>query len=119
MARTVSVAAPDPNRTDDLDGRLVDGIEALRQRLVQAIRFRYRTWYLARERGLDYELLIGHQITPDLAASTLNGVIREEGAEEVLGLRDIHFELDRPNRVFSYRVMVDTIYGELLIEAGG
>lgn len=114
--RTISVAAQGPGETDDLDGAIVEGIEALRQRIVQAIRFRVRTWFLARNRGLDYDLLIGHRITPEIAAATLNNVVREEGGSEVLGLRDNRFSLDRPNRIFSYYVVVDTIYGPMTLD---
>ena len=117
MATTVSVAPRDPARpqttTEDLDGRLVDGVEALRQRIVEAIRFRFQTWMLNRNAGLNYDLIIGHRIPPALAASVLNNVILEEGGDEVTGLTDIHYSLDRSNRVFNYSVRVDTIYGDL------
>ena len=119
MPRTVSVAPPDPNRTDDLDGQIVDGIEALRQRIVQAIRFRIGTWDFARREGLDYDLLIGHRIPPEIAAAALNATIRKEGRDEVTGLRNVRFSLESSNRVFSYSVTVDTIYGPMQISEGG
>ena len=115
MARTISVAQPSPDRTDDLDGTVVDGIEALRQRIVEAIRFRFGTWMLARNAGLDYGLLIGHQITADLAASTLNEVIRKEGGDEVTRLDNVVYSLDRPSRYFYYAVLVQTVYGPMQI----
>ena len=115
MARTISATALDPNRPDDLDGQIVDGIEALRQRIVRAIRFRFGTWFLARQRGLDYDRIIGHQITDELAAGALNGVIREEGGDEVTGLSDLRFSLARTERVFSYHVVVGTIYGPMTL----
>ena len=117
MARSVSLSPRDPTRpnstTDDLDDRIVDGIESLRQRIVTAIRFRLREWFLARNQGLDYNLLIGHRISPGLAASVLNALIRREGGSEVTGLTDIQFSLDRPNRIFNYSVRVQTIYGDM------
>ena len=115
MARTVSVTEQQTTTTDDLDGAIVDGIESLRQRIVQAIRFRYQTWFLAHNSGLDYNLLIGHMIRPELAAATLSGVIREEGGAEVLALENVHYSLHRPDRIFSYSVLVQTIYGPLEI----
>ena len=60
---------------------MVDGVESLRQRIVQALRFRISTWLLDRLAGLDYNLLIGHRISPALAASTLSSAIREEGGD--------------------------------------
>ena len=114
MARTVSVTQPDPDSTDDLDGGVVDGIEALRQRIVQAIRFRFGTWFLARNSGLDYNLLIGHRIASSLAAATLNDTIRTEGGDEVLDLLDVTYSIDG-NRTFNYAVRVSTVYGDMLI----
>ena len=118
MARTISVTQPSPDRTDDLDGAVVDGIEALRQRIVEAIRFRFGTWFLQRNTGLDYGLLIGHRITADLAASTLNAVIRTEGGDEVTRLDNVIYSLDRPQRDFYYSVLVQTVYGPMQIEEG-
>ena len=115
MARTISVAQPSPDRTDDLDGAVVDGIEALRQRVVEAIRYRFGTWFLSRNTGLDYDLLIGHRITADLAAATLNSTIREEGREEVTGLDNVVYSLARSDRIFEYSVLVQTIYGPMQI----
>ena len=103
---------------DDLDSTIVDGIEALQQRIVQAIRFRVGTWFLARNQGLNYSFLIGHRTTPDLAASVLNETIREEGGDEVLELQDVQFSIDSPNREFRYSVNVKTIYGDLQISEG-
>ena len=115
MPRTVSVAPPSPDRPDDLAGGIVDGIEALRQRIVQAIRWRLGTWYLASRSGLDYDRLIGHRLSPDLVAATLNGVIRTEGGDEVLGVTAT-YDLDRPSRVFTYAADVQTIYGPMAVE---
>ena len=118
--RTISVSPINPTgpEYDDLDGLIVSGIDALRQRIVQAIRFRARTWFIRRNAGLDYDTILGHRISPDLAAAVLNDTIREEGGDEVLNLRDVHFSLDSPSRVFSYSVTVETIYGDMTISEG-
>ena len=117
MARTISVEPRDPQdpfTTEDLDGRVVDGAEALRQRIVQAIRFRYRTWFLRRNAGLDYDLLIGHRITPSQAASVLNDVVRNEGGDEVTALSNVQYSLDGSVRQFRYAVVVEHIYGDAI-----
>ena len=115
MGRTISVEPQGDNLPDDLDGRIVDGLEALRQRVVEAIRFRFNTWFLARNQGLDYDLLIGHQITPALAAAALNDTIRTEAGDELVALRDLTYSLESATRVFSYYVVVDSIYGSMTI----
>ena len=116
MPRTVSVTPPSLALTDDIDGGVVDGVESLRQRIVQALRFRISTWYLDRQAGLDYNLLIGHRISPALAASTLSSAIREEGGDEIVSLNNVQFLLDRENRVYRYSVQIDTIYGNMTVD---
>ena len=115
--RTISVS-PVPgaveNDPEDLDGRIVDGIESLRQRIVQAIRFYFGTWFLNRNQGLDYTLLIGHGTSPGIAANALNFVIRNEGGAEVLALENLRYSLDK-QRVFRYYVLVQTVYGPMPI----
>ena len=111
--RTLGVSRANENAPFDLDNTVLDGLEALRQRIVQAIKWRIRTWFLLRTRGVDYQLLIGHQTTAALAASTISSVIREEGGAEVTGLRDVQFSLNHETRVFRYSVNVDSIYGTM------
>lgn len=100
----------------DLDGSIPTELEALRQRIRQAIWLRLGEWYLNRRRGLNRDLIIGHQINAELAAQALNDVIRTEGGAEVTGLRDTFYEVDRAERRLRYRVVVDTIYGEMAME---
>lgn len=113
--RTVSTA-PTDNLFDDLDGKIVEGIEALRQRIVQAIRFRYRTWFLDRQKGLDYSRLIGYRTTPELAAATISNAIREEGQAEVESVDNVQFGYNQTDRGFWYSCLVTTIYGPMRLE---
>lgn len=113
MARTVSVEAIEATGTDDIDGTVVDGIEALRQRITQAIRFRFETWFLQRQRGLDYSVIIGHRISAPLAASALNAAVREEGGGEVTGITDVSFSVDRAARRYRYSAVAQTVYGAM------
>ena len=114
MARTISVAPQDPSdpfTTADLDGTVVDGAEALRQRIQEAIEFRFGTWFLRRLDGLDYDLIIGHRIAPGQAAGVLSATIREEAGDELVALRNVRYELD-PGREFRYSVIVEHVHGE-------
>ena len=85
---------------------------------MQAIRFRLGEWILARNDGVDYNLLIGHRISPALAATAISEVIRQEGGAEVRQLRDVRYTHNRADRLFTYAVMVDTIYGPMEISEG-
>ena len=114
--RTVGVEYDADRDVYDLDGRIPTELEALRQRLQQAVWLRAGEWFLNRRRGLNRDLIIGHQINAELAAQALNDVIRTEGRSEVTGLRDTFYEVDRADRRLRYRVVVDTIYGEMAME---
>lgn len=117
MGRTISTSPrdpDDPHSTYDLDDGIAEGLEALRLRLTQALKFRLRSWFLARNRGLDYDLLIGHQISSSLAATLLNETILEEGGAEVEGLEDVDYSIDRSRRL-RYSARVRTIYGDMTI----
>ena len=109
--RTVSVEPPAPGDPPDLDGRVVEGIESLAQRLRQAILWRVGEWFLARQRGLDYGLLIGHQVNPAITASAITEAIRIEGADEVTDVVNVVFTLDVPARALAYSAAVHNVYG--------
>ena len=113
--RTLSASpiAPDrPALGDDLDNRVVDGIESLRQRIGQRLRFRVGEWQLDRRQGT--ESVLGFEYTPELAAAVLSGAIRDEGAEEVTGISNVQFNLDADRRL-SYYAIVNTIYGVMTL----
>ena len=116
--RTVGVTYDPARDLYDLDGTVPDALEALRQRILQAIWLQVGEWFLNRNRGLDRSLIIGHQINAALAAQALNETIRTEGGAEITGLRDTFFEVERATRTLRYRVVADTIYGELRMEGG-
>ena len=65
------------------------------------------------ERASTGPLILGHRINSALAAQALNEVVRTEGGAEVTGLRDTFFDVERSSRTLRYRVVADTIYGEL------
>ena len=116
--RTVGVVYNAARDVWDLDDTVPSAIEALRQRIVQAIWLRSSEWFLRRNAGLDRGLIIGHQINAALAAQALNDTIRTEGGAEVTGLRNTFYSVDSSIRRLNYRVVVDTIYGELAMSGG-
>ena len=62
MSRTVSVAFDSATGIYDLDGSVVSQLEALRQRVREAVYLRFGEWMLERSAGLDRDLIIGHNI---------------------------------------------------------
>lgn len=111
--RTIAVAPPGVDLPDDLDGTVVDGVESLRQRIVQAIKFRVREWFVDIRRGVDYAMIFGHATTLDLAAATITATIRKEGGDEITSIDVTFTGLDPETRRMTYQATLHTIYGDM------
>ena len=116
--RTISATdstSPDGATIIDLDGRVVDGLESLRQRIAQRLRFPRGTWFLDGNAGTDS--VLGHQITAPLAGTVMTGAIREEGGDEVVAVEDVRVDLDHDTRELSYSARVVSVYGPFQVFA--
>ena len=110
--RTLSATQQTDDSPMDLDNQVVDGIESLRQRTDQRLKFRIGEWDLDRRRGT--ESVLGHEYTPDLAASVLTAAIRDEGGDEVTGV-EVEIDYNRTSRILFYSAQVASIYGPMTI----
>ena len=111
--RTIGVTT-DANGITDLDGTVVDGLEALRQRVHQALQFFYNTWFLASQRGIRPELVRGHETTVDVAGAAITATIRDEGGDEITGINPPPFvRLNYETRTLTYKATIQTIYGDM------
>ena len=113
--KTLSVTPINPEGPDDLNNILADGIVSLSQRVGQAIKFRFGTWFVNTQRGVPYDRIMGHQTTLGLATATITATIREEGGAEVLDVLNVVSSLDPDTRYYSYSAQVTTIYGMMEI----
>ena len=100
-----------------MDGLVATDIEALRQRLEQAVQFVLGTWFLDTNAGLDRDLIQGHDTTTEIASTVITEAIIDEGGDEVLTVDVELASLDVATRVFRYRALVDTIYGRMTQES--
>ena len=116
MSRTISVTLNSDTGFHDIDGTVVDDLESLKQRVVQAIKFVFGTWFLNTSRGLQYDLIRGHQTSLEVAAQTITETVREEGGSEIIRIETPVVNLDITNRKMTYKAQVQTIYGDLSIE---
>ena len=110
--RTFGAVPLDPERPEgphDLDNTLRDGLDALRQRVAQRLRFPRGTWQLDPTLGTDS--ILGHQSALPLIKTILVAAIRDEGGDEVTGLPEISTELDHDTRHLRYTATIPTIYG--------
>lgn len=107
MARTL-----DESFTIDASGNLavLDGVQALRQKIVRKLKHFRGEWSLDTSSGVPYlQTIFERPITPGLVASILNREIQEE--PEVTSLGVVSVDLDPATRGFSYQAQVFHIYG--------
>ena len=78
LMRTLGVQAIRPDgQITDLDNRIIDRLDSLRQRVEQRLRFPASTWFLNRRAGVPYNTdVLGHQATLGLATMTLTTAVR-------------------------------------------
>lgn len=116
--RTISASEQtmsDGTKLVDLDGRVVDGLESLRQRIEQRLRFPRGTWLLDLNAGTDS--VLGHDVTAPLAESVMTAAILEEGGDEVRVVEDVSVALDHETRVLTYSAQVVSVYGSVRVFA--
>lgn len=112
MSRTIAMVV-DAEGNRDIGTELVSGLESLRQRVEQRLRFRLGSWALDTREGT--EPVIGRRFTPQAAASILTAAVLAEGADEITGTLESSATFDHDNRVLSYRFRGTTIYEDLAI----
>lgn len=109
--RTLGVSI-DSDGIADISGTVLDDIEALAERIREAVLFRLGSWFLDVNLGLDYEAIRGHRTTLQIAARTITEAIATEGGSEITSISTPIVSLNSTNRKMSYRAEVLTIYGE-------
>ena len=120
MARTIS--AFDAAGVQDLHlDRLgclavADGLEDVRQRVIEKLRFWFGTWFLDPTDGVDYRAeVFVRPISAGLASALVTDTIRD--VEGVNGVREVVASIDPVERQFTYSAQIDTPYGSTQVEA--
>ena len=109
--RTWSVTQLTEDDAPDLDGRVVDDLESLRQRIEQRLHFPQGSWQLNPELGTPR--LLGRH-TERVAASVITNTILEEGGTEVVAVERVTVRLNHDTRELRYSAQVRTIYGRFV-----
>lgn len=117
--RTLGTKPVDPDRPDgphDLDNTVLDGIESVRQRVHQRVRFWSGTWFLDTNAGVPYlRDVLGHQISLPLATSAITRAIR--GVPDVTGVSDVESRIEAAERRLYYSATVQTVFGDMPVES--
>ena len=111
MPRTISAA-------DDIATPLAvaDGLEALRQRVVQRLRLHRGEWFLDQEAGVSWlGDILRRPIPAGLAAQVIAAEIRE--VEGVVSVTNVVAELDRTQRRLQFSADVAGDAGTIAVQA--
>ena len=119
--RTLSTLPPGGQAVDGMDLRLtpsgdldvVDGLESVRQGVIQRLLFWSGEWFLAVGEGVPYRAEIFRRPT---SAGLAAAVVTEQilGVDGVTGVADVFVTIDPVTRRMSYRAnSVTTRYGTL------
>ena len=106
--RTLSVT------NDDLDLKVVDGIEALAQRCVQHMRLQFGEWLLDSELGVPYPEILGNRPDRTLIERVWHDALLE--VEDVTDVTDIEIDLDNETRKMTVSATVHSRFGSLPLE---
>ena len=90
--------------------KLIDGINALRQKIQERLRFFLGEWQLDTSAGIPYfQSLFPKPLNPSLIISTIDReILKEPEVERVNGKS---FEYDKETRKIKYDFTIVTIYG--------
>ena len=109
MTRTISAV-------DDLtaDFAVIDGVEAVRQRVIQHLRFTLGEWFLAPDEGVPYfEGLFADHTGVDLAARLISAEV--QGVEDVTSVEVMEAVVDPATRKLRVEFRVGTAYGDVTV----
>ena len=96
----------------DLEFRLISGIEATRQRIIQHLRFWRGEHPIDGNAGVPYwEDLFQKPTSTPIAQQVVTNAIQE--VEGVTLVRDVEVSLDRQNRVMNFSATVETEDGTI------
>ena len=100
--------------TIDGNGELiiVEGLEALRQKINQRLSLFKGSWFLDITAGVPYmQEILKKPVDPGLVASIFNEEILKE--PEILSIGAVEASLDLETRKFNYKATPKTIYGPI------
>ena len=122
MAQTISAFGSNQQARDGQDIRLdefgnlavVDGLEDVRQRVLERLRYWLGQWFLSVQDGVPYRPeIFQRSTTVGLAAAIVTDQIRT--VEEVTGVSRVVATLDPVTRRMTYSALVSTEHGSMEI----
>ena len=122
--RTISAFGPNRQARHGQDLRLtargdleiVEGLESVRQRVIERLRFWRSEWFASGDAGVPYREEIFRDATGvGLASAVISDRIRD--VADVTGVADVSVAIDGPTRRMSYRAgRVSSVFGSISLE---
>ena len=93
----------------------VDGLESVRQRVVQRLRLHRGEWFLNRDAGMPWhQEMLGHPLSAELSGRIIVDQIL--GVPDVIDVTDIDFRIEPANRRLRLSAVVETRFGSMQIQ---
>ena len=99
----------------DIDFTVVDGLESLRQRVEQGLRFHKAEWFLNTNLGVPYFAdVLGYPLDLDVVRQVISAHILRHEEVTAVTVEDVRF--NAATRRLTFRARVSSIYGDLTME---
>ena len=100
----------------DIDFTVVDGLEAVRQRVEQALLFHKSEWFLDTRRGVPYLAdVLGYPVDVTLAQQVIAAFILRDEEVTSVDVSEVRFE--PTTRTVFFKATVQTQFGEMGMES--
>ena len=93
----------------DINFQIVDELDSVMQRVAQRLQFRLGEWFLRRDRGTNYEPILGEIGVNVLGIQAFTA--EAASVEDVLDVTDVSYRLNNETRILSYEANIHTPYG--------
>ncbi len=101
---------------NDLQFKVITGIESVVQRVTQRLQFWRGEWFLDGAQGIPYLAdVLGHQADIGLAQQAITAQIRT--VPDVIDVLDVEVGIDQATRTLKYSARIVTIYGDAEIQS--
>lgn len=93
---------------------LIEGVEALRQRLTHRLTLQTGEWFRDAREGVDWLSILQQKDGRERARKLLSAAVLKDA--EVVRILDLAVELNRATRDVAFRLKVETVYGPVTVE---
>lgn len=103
------------NDNSDIDFRITDGEESLKQRITQKLKFLRGEWFINQRQGMPYYQELLGQNASNLQLMRRIIIQQILDIEDVQGVSNVAVSFDRVNRVYQFSANVQSVTANITI----